>query len=153
MEIDPVIKETIHVIVGSCYEVYKELHGGLLEKVYEDCLCYELQSRKHLAQQQVDVPVWYKGIKIGKNYKIDVLVDQSIILELKAADELVSENRMQLFNYMRLTKITYGMLINFGADRIEIRHRNRLYRQKLRVARTYADTIKDSTHESLTSIQ
>jgi GxxExxY protein len=116
MEIDPVIKETIHVIVGSCYEVYKELHGGLLEKVYEDCLCYELQSRKHLAQQQVDVPVWYKGIKIGKNYKIDVLVDQSIILELKAADELVSENRMQLFNYMRLTKITYGMLINFSKD-------------------------------------
>lgn len=98
MIVDPEIKETMHVIVGSCYDVYKELHGGLLEKAYEDCLCYELRQRKHNPQQQVDVPLWYKGVKIGKNYKIDLLVDGKIILELKAVTELAPEHRMQLFN-------------------------------------------------------
>lgn len=116
MIIDKDIKETMHEVVGACYDVYKELHGGLLEKAYEDCLCYELRLRKHDPQQQVDVPLWYKGVKIGRSYKLDLLVDNRIILELKAVEELAPEHRMQLFNYMRLTKITYGMLINFSKD-------------------------------------
>jgi hypothetical protein len=63
MVIDKEIKEAMHVIVGSCYDVYKELRGGLLEKAYEDCLCYELRLRKHYPQQQVDVPLWYPQIR------------------------------------------------------------------------------------------
>lgn len=110
------VKSVMHEVVAGCYDVYRELHGGLLEKAYSDCLCYELRLRDMKVQEQVDVPLWYKGVAIGRNYRLDLLVDDDIVLELKAVSELASEHRMQLFNYLRLTHKPYGMLINFSKD-------------------------------------
>ena len=102
-------------IIKAYYHVLDTLGTGLLEKVYENAMCIELEEMGLPFEQQKAMNVIYKGHLVG-NYIADIIVDNKIILELKAADELVSENRMQLFNYMRLTKITYGMLINFSKD-------------------------------------
>jgi GxxExxY protein len=106
----------IYQIIHSAFNVYNELHGGLLESVYESALVYELQLNNISVDQQKELPVWYKGIILDKKYRMDIVVDNVIIIELKAVAEILPEHRMQLFNYLRLTHIPMGILINFSLD-------------------------------------
>ena len=110
--------DSIYQIVGAAYEVQHEIGYGLLEAVYNEAICIELQKRGVNVHSEVEVPIFYKGEKMKKHYRLDLLCD-NIIVELKVVDELKSEHRFQLFNYMRLTNIPYGLLINFGKKMVE----------------------------------
>ena len=100
-------------INNAAYEVMKHLHGGLLESAYECCLAYELQKKGIYVREQVELPLYYDGKVMSRGYRMDLVIDGNIILELKTADEITKEFRQQLFNYMRLTHSPFGMLIDF----------------------------------------
>ena len=106
--------ERIYEIIGAAYEVYKELKYGIAEAVYEEALCMELQQKGMQCSEQSEVLVYYKDILLKKRFRLDIVVENDIIVELKAVEELMPEHRAQLFNYMRLTHKPIGLLINFG---------------------------------------
>lgn len=116
--IAPQTSDFIYQIIGAAYEVQHEIGYGLLEAVYNEAMCMELQKRNVNVQSEVEVPIYYKGEKMKKRYRLDLLCE-NIIIELKVADALTSEHRFQLFNYMRLTNMQYGLLINFGKKMVE----------------------------------
>jgi len=95
------------------YEVYNELGHGFLESVYHRSLVIALESAGLKVCSQMDVPVWFRGHKVG-NFVADVLVENCVLLELKAARMLDSSHRKQLLNYLRATEIEVGLLLNFG---------------------------------------
>ena len=101
-------------VIGLAIEVHKNLGPGLLESVYEQCLSYELQMNNIEHQCQVEVPVIYKGHQLNQNYRIDLLIDNQLIIELKAVDKLQGIHQAQLLTYMKLTQIKTGLLINFN---------------------------------------
>jgi GxxExxY protein len=100
-------------ILNAFYHVYNELGYGFLEKVYENALVHELRQRGFTVAQQVPIEVTYDGIIVG-NYFADVLVNNSVILELKAADGIAEEHEAQLLNYLKAGCIDVGLLLNFG---------------------------------------
>jgi GxxExxY protein len=100
-------------IINAFYYVYNELGFGFLEKVYENALAFELRQRGYRIIQQAPVPVWYHGVKVGEYYA-DLLVNDCVILELKAAEGLIAEHEAQLLNYLRATQVQVGLLLNFG---------------------------------------
>ena len=102
------------LIVEAAYEVHKELGPGLLEIVYELCLIEELKRRNLYVQNQVAFPLMYKGVKLNKNFVVDVLVENKIIIELKAVEILMPIYGVQLLSYMKLSNIKLGYLINFN---------------------------------------
>lgn len=104
---------TASVIVKSFYAVYNELGYGFLEKNYENALAFELRERGLFVQQQAPIKVFYKGHHIG-DYFADLLVENYIICELKAAEHVTLEHEAQLFNYLKATDIELGFLLNFG---------------------------------------
>jgi GxxExxY protein len=106
------------VIVNSAFEVHKELGPGLLESVYETCLLDELRSKNVKALNQVKLPVIYKGKELEKNFCIDILVENKIIIELKAVEEILPVHEVQLLTYMKLAEIYLGILINFNVPLI-----------------------------------
>ncbi len=87
---------------------------GLLESAYQICFCRELELRSIPFRQQVDVPVTYKGVKLDCGYRIDLVVDEKIIVELKAIQEILPVHEAQLLTYLRLTGRRIGLLINFN---------------------------------------
>lgn len=95
-------------------DVYNELGFGLKETVYQEALAIELQNRGILCEREKMVHIYYKGQELKQFYKLDVLVENEIIVETKATIELCSDHRAQLFNYMRLTNKPVGILVNFG---------------------------------------
>ena len=98
----------------SCfYDVYNRLRYGFLEKVYENALKYELEKRGFKVESQKKIEVFYDGQRVGEYYA-DLVVDDLVIIELKAAEELCVEHSYQLLNYLRATKIEVGLLLNFG---------------------------------------
>jgi GxxExxY protein len=101
-------------IIGAAIEVHKALGPGLLESVYEECLCHELGLRQMRYSQQQDLPVEYKGVKLDCGYRIDLLVEDLVILELKAVDSLEPVHDAQLLTYLKLTGLKIGLLINFN---------------------------------------
>ena len=103
-------------IIGSAIEVHKELGPGLLESTYEECLCYEFSLRdiQHIRQQTI--PVKYKVAKLDCGYKIDILVQNTVILELKSVDDLKPIYEAQLLIYLKLTDLKVGLLINFNVS-------------------------------------
>ena len=105
---------TVYRIIGAAMEVHGELKHGLLEPVYQEALSLELSMQGIDNEREQLVPVFYKGIQLDKFYKIDILVKNDIIVELKSAKEIIPEHRLQLFNYLKLTKKPLGLLINFG---------------------------------------
>ena len=105
-----------YLITGKAYDVYNELDYGLLESAYEAALEWELEQAGMKVEHEVMLPIYYKGHRLDKTYRIDLMVNRKVILELKTVDILGPEHRLQLFNYMRLTHTSYGMLINFGPD-------------------------------------
>ena len=100
-------------ILKVFYEVYNELGHGFLESVYHRALVLALESVGLRICSRVDIPVWFRGTKIG-HFEADVLVENCVLLELKAARTLDSAHRAQLLNYLRATEIEVGLLLNFG---------------------------------------
>lgn len=106
-------RKSIYRIIGDAYAVYNEYNGGLLESAYEAALCYLLQQDGFKVEEQKDLPLWFKGVRLNKTYRLDIVLNNQIILELKATEENRKEHRLQLFNYLRLTHLPIGLLINF----------------------------------------
>ena len=101
-------------ILGAAIEVHRHLGPGLLESAYEECLCHELRLRELNFQRQVELPVEYKGLKLNCGYKIDLLVQDEVILELKAVEKLLPIHQAQLLTYLKLAHKKVGLLINFN---------------------------------------
>ena len=106
-------KELTEAIIGVFFEVYNELGHGFLESVYEKAYDVALTSRGLDVRRQIEVPVWFRGHKVG-DFVADVLVNRSVLLELKAARTLDMAHEAQLLNYLRATEIEVGLLFNFG---------------------------------------
>ena len=101
-------------ILGAALEVHRHLGPGLLESAYEECLCHELRLRELNFRRQLDLPVEYKGLKLDCGYKIDLLVQDEVILELKAVEKLLPIHHAQLLTYLKLAHKRVGLLINFN---------------------------------------
>ena len=106
-------KELTEEILNVFYAVYNELGYGFLEKVYQNSLFIELKSRGFKVEAQKQIKVFYKGYEVG-DYYADIVVDDLVILELKAAECVVKEFEAQLINYLRGTNMEVGLLLNFG---------------------------------------
>jgi GxxExxY protein len=101
-------------IIGAAIEVHKALGPGLLESAYEECLCHEFKLRSFLFERQKELPIEYKGVKLDCGYRLDIVVWNKIILELKSCSELLPIHEAQLLTYLKLTNIKVGLLINFN---------------------------------------
>ena len=100
-------------------EVHRTLGGpGLLESLYEDALFYELRLRKIPALSQVHVPVTYKNFKLRDPMRLDILVDNKVIIEVKATENVSAVHKAQVLTYLRLTNLKLGLVINFGQGRL-----------------------------------
>ncbi len=105
-------------IVGCAIKVHNELGPGLLESVYEKCLKFELESNGFRVKQQVKVPVSYRGLEMDVDLRLDLLVNSTIIIELKTVENILPIHQAQLLTYMKLLKKPQGLLINFFTDNI-----------------------------------
>ncbi len=103
-------------IIGAAIEVHKNLGPGLLESAYEECLCHELTLRKLAYKRQLPLPVKYKGLRLDCGYRIDMLVENLVILELKSVEKLEPIHEAQLLTYLKLAGIKVGLLINFNVS-------------------------------------
>jgi GxxExxY protein len=101
-------------IIGIFYDVYNELGYGFLECVYEESLVIALQEARLTANRQIPLPVWFRGHKVGE-FRADLIVENSVLLELKSARSLEPAHEAQLLHYLKSTEIEVGMLLNFGA--------------------------------------
>ncbi len=112
------INDVSYKIVGCAIEVHKNLGPGLLESVYHSCLIEELRNNSLNVQSQIHVPVTYKGKDLGGVLKLDLLVNNVVIIELKAVETMIPLYSAQLLSYLKLTKIPKGLLINFHCENI-----------------------------------
>jgi len=101
-------------IIGAAIEVHKALGPGLLESTYEECLCYELDQRGLFFDRQKSLPIVYKGNKLDCGYRLDVVVENAIILELKACEQIEPIHKAQLLTYLKLSSLKLGLLLNFN---------------------------------------
>ena len=100
-------------ILGSAIAVHRELGPGLLESAYEACLAFELESRGLRAHRQRPLPVTYRGVRLDCGYRLDMVVEDQVIVELKAVDKLQPVHEAQLLSYLKLSGYRVGLLINF----------------------------------------
>jgi len=111
--------ELSNTVIGAAIEVHRQLGGpGLLEDIYEEALCRELQARGLRVERQVQVPVMYKGQRLKKSLCLDILVEDKLIIEVKAAEKLLPVFDAQLLTYLRLSGKKLGLLVNFGESRV-----------------------------------
>jgi GxxExxY protein len=103
-------------VIGACIDVHRALGPGLLESAYEECLAHELSIRNLRFKRQVPVRIHYKGLDIEHGYRLDFLVEDELIVELKATDRSPPVYIAQLLTYLRLTGIRAGLLVNFGYE-------------------------------------
>jgi GxxExxY protein len=101
-------------IIGAAIEVHRRLGPGLLEAVYEECLCYELSQAGLKFQRQMHLPITYKGIKFESAYKMDLVVEDAIVIEIKAIEEMLPVHSAQLLTYLKSSNKRVGLLINFN---------------------------------------
>jgi GxxExxY protein len=112
--------ELSYKVIGAAIEVHKTLGGpGLLESVYESCLCHELVLRGLKIQRQVSLPVIYKGTVVRDPLIMDVIVENKLIVEVKATEKECPIHEVQLLTYLRLTGMKLGLLINFGNESVK----------------------------------
>jgi GxxExxY protein len=102
------------LIIGAAIEVHRHTGPGLMESVYEECLCYELSQLGLSFKRQAHLPVSYKGIKLDCGYKMDLVVEDKVVLELKAVDQLLPIHTAQLLTYLKLSGKRVGLLLNFN---------------------------------------
>jgi GxxExxY protein len=117
-------EELTEKIIGCAYMVHNVLGHGFLEKVYENALRIELERQGLLVGQQMPITVYYEGEVVG-DYYADLLVENKVLIELKAIQNLTKEHEVQLVNYLVATEINIGLLINFGSSSVQIKRRLR----------------------------
>ena len=100
-------------IIGAAIEVHRRLGPGLLESAYEECLCHELNLRNIPLKRQVPLPIEYKGIHLDCGYRMDIVLEDSLVIELKAVKTILPIHEAQLLTYMKLADIGKGLLLNF----------------------------------------
>jgi GxxExxY protein len=105
-----------HDVVGAAIEVHRQLGPGLLESAYEACLCRELLLREITFERQMILPVDYRGLEVDCGYRLDIVVAQSIIVEVKAVHKVLPIHRAQVLTYLKLTGLRLGLLINFNVE-------------------------------------
>src|SRR5437868_6364166 len=103
-------------VIGAAIEVHRHLGPGLLESAYEECLCFELSRLRLHFGRQVHLPVNYKGLHLNCAYKMDLLVEDTVIVELKSVEELLPIHRAQLLTYPKASQKAVGLLINFNVE-------------------------------------
>jgi len=108
------INQITEKVIGAAIEVHKVLGPGLLESAYEECLCHELKLRRTNFVRQHPLPVQYKGVNLDCGYRIDILVENFVLVELKAVEQFHPIHEAQLITYLRLGGWTAGLLINFN---------------------------------------
>ena len=113
------LNEISYAIIGCAYKVHRQLGPGLLESTYEVCLEYELKKAGLQVQRQVYLPVIYESIKLDAGYKIDLLIENQIIVELKAIDKIAPVHQAQLMAYLKLSGKQLGLLINFNVPDLQ----------------------------------
>jgi GxxExxY protein len=101
-------------IIGFAIEVHRQLGPGLLESAYEECLCYELTQSRLNFRRQVPLPVIYKTIRLDCGYRIDVVIEEQVILELKTVERLMPIHEAQILTYLKLSGLHTGLLLNFN---------------------------------------
>lgn len=106
------------LIIQAAIEIHKALGPGLLESAYRTCMVYELKQRNLRVISEVTVPVRYKGMLLDGGYRLDLLVENAVIVELKAVEVVLPVHRAQVLSYLRLTEKSLGLLINFHVDRL-----------------------------------
>jgi len=105
--------EVTEVVIGAAIEVHRQLGPGMLESVYETALAYELTQRGLVVERQKAVPVAYKGLNFDEGFRLDLLVNHQVIVELKCVDVLLPIHDAQLLSYLKLTGLKVGLLLNF----------------------------------------
>ena len=105
-------------ILSAAFEVHNTLGSGFLEKVYQNAMVFEMAGRSLKVDTQKEIQVFYKNNLVG-SYYADLMVNEEVIVELKAVETLIKSHEAQLLNYLKATKIKLGLLINFGKDRVE----------------------------------
>ena len=103
-------------IAGEAMRVHRKFHCGLLESAYEAALKYLLEQKGYTVERQKFLPMYWDDVQLDQSYRLDLVVNDNIIIELKAVNFVDKNHRRQLFNYMHLTHTEYGMIINFGAE-------------------------------------
>ncbi|RBA29887.1 GxxExxY protein [Flavobacterium tibetense] len=113
------LEEIAKIVVNSAFKVHKELGPGLLEKVYEACLVYEIAKAGLEVNRQVDVPIVYDGVTLKEHLRLDIIVENSIIIEVKAVDIVNPVWNAQIISHLKLTDNELGFLINFNVPLIK----------------------------------
>ncbi len=108
------INDITEEIIGAAIAVHRELGPGLLESAYEACLAYEIARRRFAVERQKELPVIYRNVKLDCGYRIDLLVENKVIVEIKAVDKLAPIHTAQLLSYLKLSGCNIGLLINFN---------------------------------------
>lgn len=121
------VNELTEQIIGAAIEVHRALGPGLLESTYEACLAHELAERKLYAERQRALPVTYKGVNVDSGYRIDLLVEREVIVELKAVSHIEPIHEAQLLSYLKLSGRHVGLLINFNVKRLSTGIRRLVY--------------------------
>ncbi|WP_106567545.1 GxxExxY protein [Cecembia rubra] len=112
------ITQMSYDVLGCAINVHREVGPGLLESVYQKCLIHELKSKGFKVMQQVKAPLFYKDLRLEVELKADIIVNESVIIELKTVDCLLPVHEAQILTYMRLLKIPQGLLMNFYSDNL-----------------------------------
>jgi GxxExxY protein len=107
-------EELTERVIGSAIEVHRALGPGLLESAYEECLCHELHLRGIGFERQVPLPVEYKGVKLDCGYRLDLIVESVLILEIKCVEHVLPVHEAQILTYMRMTRKRVGLILNFN---------------------------------------
>jgi GxxExxY protein len=114
VEIGAVRDPDTELIIGAAIEVHRALGPDLLESAYEECLCHELTLRGLPFRRQIDLPIVYKGVKLDCGYRVDLIVKELVLIELKSVDKIHPIHEAQLLTCMRLSSLRTGLLLNFN---------------------------------------
>lgn len=108
------LEDVARSVIDAGLQVHKALGPGLLESAYEVCLAYELGARKMRLRRQAALPIYYKGVRLDANYRIDLLVEEALVVEVKSVDKLTPLHDAQLLTYLKLSGCRLGLLMNFN---------------------------------------
>ena len=114
MEVMMNINQLSSKIIGAAIEVHKTLGPGLLESAYEDCLCHELNIQGLLFEKQKPLSVVYKGKKLDCGYRLDIVVEKAVVIELKSCEKIEPIHKAQLLTYLKLSGLNLGLILNFN---------------------------------------
>ncbi|OBX24963.1 GxxExxY protein [Gelidibacter algens] len=108
-----------YLIRGAIFKIYNELGPGLLESVYETVLSFELRKQGLEVKNQVPLPVFYEGTKLELGFRLDLLVNEKVVVEIKSVENLAEVHHKQVLTYLKLSNLKLGILVNFNVDNIE----------------------------------